>query len=198
MKNKNIRSLYWTLILYDESDNLNFKEKIEKIKCYEYLYIKHNKDIIPATGEVKKTHYHVVIKFKNYKWLNSLSQELEIPSNYFEPVRNLNNILCYLIHFKEENKYHYDICEVKGSPVFKDKLVKIINNFDSTEEEKISLIFNFISLQNKKINFSDLVDFVLKKGLWAEFRRSALIFSKLVDEHNSYCYNRSERKGNKK
>lgn len=188
MKNgmKNVRSKYWTLILYDESENLNFKDKIEKIKCYEYLYIKHNKDIIPETGELKKTHYHVVIKFNNYKWLNSLAEELDIPFNYFEPVRNLNNILCYLIHYNEENKFHYNICDVKGSSIFKNRLVKVINNFDSTEEEKISLIFNFIVLQNKKINFSDLVDFVLKKGLWAEFRRSALIFSKLLDEHNSY------------
>lgn len=187
MKNgmKNIRSKYWTLILYDESENLNFKEKMEKIKCYEYLYIKHNKDIILETGELKKTHYHVVIQFKNYKWLNSLAEELEVPANYFEPVRNLNNILCYLIHYNEENKFHYNICDVKGSTIFKNRLVKVINNFDSTEEEKITLIFNFIALQNKKINFSDLVDFVLKKGLWAEFRRSSLIFCKLLDEHNS-------------
>ena len=181
---KNERSLYWTLILYENSENLDFSKKIELIKKqYNYLYIKHDKDLLP-TGEIKKSHYHIVLKFKNYKWKNSLSEELDIPPNYLEPVRSLNSILCYLIHFKEETKHHYDIMEVKGSADFKSKLLKVINNIDKTEEDKISILFNYIMISNRKITFSNFVSYVISKGLWSEFRRSSTIFIKLLEEHN--------------
>lgn len=181
---KNERSLYWTLILYDDSDNLNFNEKIEIIKKnYNYLYIKHDKDKLES-GENKKAHYHIVLRFKNYKWLNSLSEELNVPYNYFQKVNSLNSILCYLIHFKEDNKYHYDITEVKGTSDFKSRLNKLILNCDKTEEDKISILFNYIMLSNSYITFSNFVSFVISKGLWSEFRRSATIFIKLLDEHN--------------
>lgn len=185
MKIENKRSLYWTLILYDDSENLNFHEKIEKLKGYEYLYIKHDKDIVPQTGEIKKIHYHVVLKFKNYKWLKSLSEELSIPMNYFEPVKNLNNILCYLIHYKEETKHHYDLTEVKGSHSFKDKLNKLINSIDLSEDERVSIIFNYIMTRTRYTTFSEMTSYILSKGLWADFRRSYGIFIRLLDEHNS-------------
>ena len=81
--NKNIRSLYWGLILYDDSENLNFNDKIITIaQNFDYVYIKHDKDI-DTNGNLKKIHYHIILKFNNYKWLKSLSDELNIPMNYF-------------------------------------------------------------------------------------------------------------------
>lgn len=182
---KNERSLYWTLILYEDSDTLNFKDKFEKIKNYEYLYIKHDKDIISTTGEIKKIHYHIVLKFKNYKWRSSLAEELEIESNYLQPVRNLNNILCYLIHYKEECKHHYDLVEVKGSASFKDKLNKVIKQIDMSEDERVSVIFNYIMTRTRYTSFSEMTSYIISKGLWADFRRSYGIFIRLLDEHNS-------------
>lgn len=181
---KNDRSLYWTLLLYEESENLEFTEIKEKLKIYDYLYILHDKDLLPS-GEPKKKHYHVVLRFKNYKWLNSLSEELGIPSNYFQKVRNLEGILCYLIHFKEENKHHYDIADVKGSSTFKNRLIKCLNSNDLSEEDKVSILFNYIVMSTHKISYSKFVSYVISKGLWSEFRRSASIFNKLLDEHNS-------------
>jgi hypothetical protein len=184
MKNK--RSLYWTLILYEDSTTLNFNDKIDYIKKnYDYLYIKHDKDK-DDKGNLKKIHYHIVLKFKNYKWLNSLSNELDISSNYFEPINSLKNMLCYLIHFNNEDKFHYSLDEVIGSNSLKNKLVSFINNDDKIEEDKIKIIFNFINSCDFFISYSMLVDFVLKNCLWAEFRRSSLVFFKLLEEHNKF------------
>lgn len=52
---KNERSKYWTLILYEDSENLKFIDYIDKIKNLSdnYCYILHNKDYT-ETGEIKK------------------------------------------------------------------------------------------------------------------------------------------------
>lgn len=105
---KNIRSKYYTIELYEESENIKFEDKIEKIKMYDYAYILHDKDN-------SKNHYHCVISFNNYRYINSVSEELEIPINYIEPIRSLDSILMYLIHFNDKSKYQYNFDEVKGS-----------------------------------------------------------------------------------
>lgn len=184
--NKNERSYYWTLILYEDSTSYCFNDIISRIKSnYDYLYIKHDKDI-DENGNLKKAHYHVVLKFKNYKWLNSLSKELDLTSNYFQSVNSLKGILCYLIHLNNTDKYLYSLNEVYGTKTFKSKLVKFVNNEDNTEEEKIKIIFDFINSTDYYISYSQLVNFVLEKCLWADFRRSSLIFFKLVEEHNKF------------
>lgn len=181
---KNIRSLYWGLILYDDSDNLNFIDKIQIIaQNYDYVYIKHDKDI-DSNGNLKKVHYHVILKFTNYKWLNSLSEELNIPMNYFEKINSLNNMLVYLIHYNNSDKYQYSLNDVFGTSSLKIKLNKCISNIEHTEEDKIMIILDFIYSYPTNLTYRDLVSFILNKGLWADFRRNANIIFKLLDEHN--------------
>lgn len=185
--NKNIRSLYWGLILYDDSENLNFNDKIITIsQNYDYVYIKHDKDI-DTNGNLKKIHYHIILKFNNYKWLKSLSDELNIPMNYFEKINSLNNMLVYLIHYNNPDKYQYSLNDVCGTASLKIKLNKCISNIENTEEDKIQIILDFIYSYPANLRYRDLVSFVLNKGLWAEFRRSSNIIFKLLDEHNFFC-----------
>lgn len=180
---KNNRSKYWTIILYDDSDNLNFIENFEKLKniSNSYVYVYHNKDEV-------KPHFHLVLGFNNYKWLNSLSEETEIPTHYFQPVRNLDNILTYLIHFKEENKYHYSLDDINGSIDFINKLKKAINKYGKEEDNLVYDIFEFI-ISNPSVSFTNLVKWVLENGYWAEFRRASSIFIKILDENNNKYYN---------
>lgn len=185
---KNERSLYWGLILYEDSDNLKFSDF--NFSNYEYLYIKHDKDKTDD-GSLKKTHYHVVLKFKNYKWLSSLSDETGIPYNYFEKIRSLDNILCYLIHYKEDSKYHYNFDDLVGSSILKSKLKKIINNFERDETDIMCDFMNFIN-SSKKIKFIDLYRFAVDNQYWSEFRRNYSILKDLTMEHNQ-LYNNYEK-----
>lgn len=179
---KNDRSLYWALLLYEESDNISFSS-IDLSK-YDYLYIKHDKDKL-EDGTLKKVHYHVILKFKNYKWLSSLSEELNIPSNYFEKIRSLDAMLAYLLHYKEEKKYHYNFDELVGSSLLKSKLKKIINSFEKDETDIISSFYAYIMQCDTFIKYSDLVRFALDNEFWGEFRRNFSIIKSLTDERNS-------------
>ena len=185
---KNERSKYWTLILYEDSENLKFNDYIEKIKFLSdnYCYILHNKDY-NENGEIKKNHYHIVMSFNNYKWLNSLSSELNIPSNYFEKVRNLEHILMYLIHFNDKDKYQYDFTEIIGTKTFKDKLYRSLHCYNKDEESKVSEIITYI-IEHPDLSFTNLVKWVVENGFWSEFRRASSIFIKLLDENKQKCY----------
>ena len=186
-KDKNLRSKYWTLILYEDSENLNFNFYVDYIKQnYIYLYIKHDRDY-NEFGEIKKPHYHVVLKFDNYKWLSALSGELNLPGTYFQPVNSMNAILMYLIHFNQPQKFQYSLNDVVGSSVLKNKLIKLIKN-DILEEDKVLKLYDFIS-NSEYITLNELVKFALKNNIWSEFRRSSLIFIKLLEEHNKIYYN---------
>lgn len=179
---KNDRSLYWALLLYEESDNISFNNV--DLSKYDYLYIKHDKDKFDD-GSLKKTHYHIILKFKNYKWLSSLSEELNIPFNYFQKIRSLDNMLTYLLHYKEDNKYHYSFDDLVGSSILKFKLKKIINSFERDETDIISSFYTYIMQSDVFIKYSDLVRFALDNQYWSEFRRNFSIIKSLTDERNS-------------
>lgn len=179
---KNIRSKYWTLIAYQESETLSFNDIKSKL-IGEYIYILHDKDINNDTGELIKPHYHIVFSFKNYKWLNSLSEELGIPSHYFQPVRNLNDILLYLLHYDYDNKFNYDMSECIGTPHFLLKLKRAVNSYGKDEDSKVSDIIDYI-ISHPGLSFTNLVKWVVDYGAWSDFRRASTIFIKLLEENN--------------
>lgn len=186
---KNVRSKYWTIILYQDSDTLSFDTFKQKLfSLGEYIYILHDKDTNTETGEIIKPHYHVVLSFNNYKWLNSLSEELGIPSNYFQPVRNLNDILLYLLHYDYDNKFNYSFNECIGTPQFLLKLKRAVNSYGKDEDSKVSDIIDYI-ISHPNLSFTNLVKWVVDYGAWSDFRRASTIFIKLLEENN-YKYSK--------
>ena len=178
---KNYRSRSHCLLLYPEDKT--HMEALNYIKqYYDYAYILHDKDYYDD-GTIKKPHYHVIITFKNAKWNTSVSEELKITTNYIEQCRNLELALEYLIHRNEETKYQYDIDEVKGT--LKQKLIKYLNQNDLDENDKVYELYKFINESEKRIYLYEFVDYCVKMGMWDIFRRSSLIFIKLIEEHNS-------------
>ena len=138
------RSRKHCLLLYPLEDE-SHKNAIDYIKNnYDYALIVHDKDYYTETGEIKKSHTHIVLSFNNAKWNTAISEELGITSNYIQQCRNYENALDYLIHFNDDSKYQYSIDEVKGN--LKNKLNKIINTDNKDENEKtIELIKYFNS-----------------------------------------------------
>ena len=115
------RSRNFNLVLYDEDEShKNALDYIEK-NC-DYAMILHDMDT-NEIGEIKKAHYHVVLRFPNAKWSTSLANDLGIGENYIEECRSLKRSLLYLIHYYDEDKYQYDIDDVKGS--LKNRLIEI-------------------------------------------------------------------------
>ena len=175
------RSRTHLLMLYPEDEtHMNALKKIEK--SYDYAYILHDKDR-DENGNIKKSHYHVVIRFTNQKWNTSVAKELNIAENYLEEPRNFDNALMYLIHFNDVDKYQYNIDDVKGP--LKKRLREKINSVDKTEGEKVFELIDYIEKQENIIKVTEFAKYCAVNGYWAEFRRSGMIFCKMIEEHNS-------------
>lgn len=174
------RSKVFNLVLYDEDET--HKLAIEKIKkSYDYAIILHDKDVNDE-GELKKPHYHIVLRFQNAKWNTALAKELDITENYLEESRSFKKSLLYLIHFYDEDKYQYPIDEVKGP--LKKRLEEFIKNDGKSESEKVLEIFDMIDEIDDHIEFSIFVKRIAIMGYWDVLRRSSSLFIRYVDEHN--------------
>ena len=180
-KNEKYRSRTHLLELYP--DNESHCEALEKIKkSYDCAYILHDKDV-KDDGTPKKPHWHVVLRFPNAKWNSSLADELGIEERFTEEPRSFDNSLLYLIHFNDSDKFQYDVDDVKGS--IKKRVKELINKSNKSEGEKVFELIEFIDNYEDRLSVKDFARFCASNGYWAEFRRSGMIFCKIIEEHNS-------------
>lgn len=176
------RSRTHALLLYP--DDLSHQNAIEKItQSYDYALVLHNRDVVPESGELKKAHYHVIIRFSNQQWNSKLCKDLGITMNYCREVKNFDNALMYLMHYNDSDKAQYSIDEIKGN--LKSRLKERISSINKSEGEKVVELFDYIDSNDKFISVKEFATFCAKNGYWSEFRRSATIFLKVLDEHNS-------------
>lgn len=183
-KEEKFRDRTLALLLYP--DDPSHQQAIEKIKqSYDYALILHDKDV-DEDGVIKKAHYHVVLRFKNQTWNSAVAKDLGIELNYIQKVRSFDNALQYLIHFNDSDKFQYSIDEVKGN--LKSRLKEKINSAEKSEGEKVIDLIDFINSFEKKLTIKEFALYCAENGYWSEFRRSATIFIKIIDEHNAKIY----------
>lgn len=175
------RAKTFNLVLYPE-DESHVKAIVKIQNSYDYAYILHDKDT-NEKGEGKKSHWHVVLTFKNAKWNTALSEELGITPNYIEESRSIKRSLLYLIHYYDENKFQYDLDEVHGS--LKKRLKGYIQGEGKTESEKVIEIFQEIDSIDDFIDFKIFVKHIAKIGYWDVLRRSSSLILRYLDSHNS-------------
>lgn len=187
----NERSKVFLLILY--ADDSSHMQVLDFVKAnYDYAYIYHDKDtyeedvetngIVHKKGDLKKGHYHVVLRFKNQRYKKALAKELELAENYIEVCHDFKRALLYLIHYYDEDKYQYLPDDVVGT--LKSKLIEYCKNDGKTESEKILEIFSEIDSYEAQIDFMVFVKHVAKMGYWDVLRRSSSIIMRYIDCHN--------------
>ena len=187
MSKEKYRSRVHMLLLYP--DNEQHVKAVEKIKqSYDYALILHDKDYFTedteqhVRGELKKEHWHIVLRFNQAVWSTAICKELGIEHNYIENVKRFDNAIQYLIHYNDSDKAQYTVEEVQGN--LKQKLVESINKVEKSESEKVVELIEFIERQENRISIKAFASYCASQGYWSEFRRSATIFIKIIDEHN--------------
>lgn len=186
---ENLRGENWTITLYPEQGNSQDMITLEYITSnFKYAYILHNKDINNETGELKKEHIHVVIKLENARTLQSIAKELNIEENRLERVRNLRKMIRYLVHQDNQEKYQYEIENIKTD--MWEEIEKYFQN--DSESYDILLIYEFIYTIDRYLYFQEVLEYVLKNNLYASYRRGANIINRIVEEHNKLFLERKE------
>lgn len=180
MAKEKYRSRVHMLLLYP--DNESHRKAMDTIKhTYDYAAILHDKDI-DEEGNLKKPHWHVVLRFQQATWSSAICKNLEIEHNFIEDVKKFDNAMLYLLHYNDMDKHQYDVCDVFGN--LSCKLVEIINKGEKSEGEKVVELIEFIENCGSKLSIKEFSKFCATNGYWAEFRRSGAIFCRMIDEHN--------------
>ena len=152
-------------------------------QSYQYVYILHDKDL-NADGELKKPHWHVLIKgFNSAVWSSSICEQLGIGENCIEKVRNFQSALRYLIHKDDLDKAQYSVDDVQGN--LKAEFEKAVGE-GMTEEKAISIIFDFLESSDEQISYRDMFKFVLDNGLYGYYRQSYGVIKDLLYQHNEF------------
>lgn len=181
MNNK--RFYNFIVIIYEDDDN--FKEQYEFLtKEKESIWIRHDQDI-DDDGNLKKPHYHFILKLKNAKTISALAKYVNVQENMIEPVKkSFNGALKYLIHYGYDDKFQYDKSLVESnSEKLRRKFDDLVTN-DITEVEKVINIQEFIENQSEFIDMPVLGKYVQKINMWDAFRRNYSYFKDLVNSHN--------------
>lgn len=179
------------LLLYP--DNESHVEVLSKItKSYDYAGITHDRDTWTADdekknpehkqGALKKEHIHVVLRTPNATWNTAICKELGLEEKFCEQVKNIDRALQYLLHYNEPDKTQYSIEDVYGG--LRTKLIESIKKNEKSEGEKVVELIEYIETQTTPISIKQFASYCAKNGYWSEFRRSATIFLKVLEEHN--------------
>lgn len=170
-------------VLYPDDES--HVEALSKLQSggYNFAAILHDKDVYEdgeRAGELKKPHWHIVIRFKNAVWNTAIAKELGITPNYLEACKDVDASLLYLVHYGNEKKAQYDYEEVFG-PL----RLKLATLLADTDEGTRALHINEI-IENSPgpIGYSELLKKTVAAGLYADLRRMGSFAVGLMREHN--------------
>lgn len=177
---KKERSRLWNVLLYP--DDPTHADALDKIRSgdYEYVMVLHNCDTNPETGELKKEHYHVILRFTNAVYNAALCKDLGIEINYLQKTKSWKDSAVYLLHFGKEDKYQYPADALEGTLV--DQVLKIMSG--KNEKDGILALMDWIDEQPGFISTAQLNREACRRDLWDVCRRSGVFLLRTLDEHN--------------
>ena len=174
-------------VLYpDDSSHVEAMEKLQS-GGYNFAAILHDKDVYEDgehAGELKKPHWHIVLRFKNAVWNTAVAKELGITANYLEACKDVDSSLLYLVHFGNEKKAQYDYESVFGP--LRLKLATLLA--DTDEGTRALNIVEIVENTPGPIGYSELIKKAVAAGLYADLRRMGTFAVGLVRENNYDCW----------
>lgn len=138
MPHVKVKSRTLAIVLYPESQQF----AIDTIRShYSHVGMLHDRDT-DSNGELKKAHWHFVIRFKQARWSSGVAAELGI-EDHFESVKNLDGALRYLLHIDDPDKFQYDANSASCS---RDMMVVFNKALDNSisEDDRVLTIIEFI------------------------------------------------------
>lgn len=181
------RDRKFVAVLYPEDST--HAECIEKLKAggYNFAAILHDKDVYEDgehQGELKKAHWHIVLRFKNAVWNTAIAKELGITPNYLESCKDVDASLLYLVHYGNSEKAQYEYESVFGP--LRLKLATLLA--DTDEGTRVMGIVEIIENSPGPIGYSELLKKAVAAGLYSDLRRMGHFATGLIREHNFEVY----------
>lgn len=188
-----VRCRNWCALLYpDDPTHVRALELLEEHK-YRFVAMRHDKDTwteaeckdgAHTPGELKKAHWHIVIKCKQARWNTAIAKQLGIATNYLQECADFDEAVLYLTHVNQPEKYQYDSSEAFGNLTA--HLEKLL--LDDDEGMRVLEIVKVIDATPGEARYRDILVHCCNNGLYGEFRRLGCGVKYLLDEHNADIY----------
>lgn len=190
-ENPRFRDRKFCAVLYPE-DPTHFA-CVEKLKTggYTYALILHDQDVYEdgdQKGQLKKPHWHVVLKFTNAVWNVPTAKELGIEPNYLQKCSSMDGALLYLVHDGNPDKYQYSLDNVEGP--LKTRLAALL--VDDDEGTRALTIYQMIKSSPGIVTYSEIFEKAIKAGLYGDFRRMGGGVNSLIADHNYEFYRETQ------
>lgn len=177
------KSRQYVAVLYeDDPSHVQALDEIQRLPGAEWWYIRHYLDVKDdGTGELKKPHWHVVLRLKNPRHPDSLAASLGLAPNYLQVANKVSGAIRYLVHKDDSDKFQYPVSAVctNASDVLRRALSDSLD--DSTSAR---MILQFVQAQVACLSMSTLAFWCFENGCYAAFRRAYGMFRDVVREHN--------------
>ena len=191
-------------VFYPDSDTYDYSDVMQKISSFgSALFILHDKDLNDE-GEVKKAHYHFVVRWTSgtalYRSsianLSGLSKMDVIPiyGKYDSDQGNsLEQSLLYLTHRNYPEKVQYsdsDLLLSYDSGLVLYNLYKgfLNDKVVTLDSDALQQIRDFIVNQDFRVTSTALLDFLIRNDFLAVYRRYYHLISNIQREHNDFFY----------
>ena len=177
-----MNAIRYNFVMYDVTMIQQFlgllsSAKGKNISSYQYAFIYHDKDILEATGEPKKAHFHLWLEFPEAvksmfidKILEACGGNASMRSNK----KTDRNFLAYLTHDTTNSglkaRYNYEDIITNIEPnEFKEMYLEAISNANRPNKQKqeidmITKIYEIVSMNNDIISVSSLMNYIINSN----------------------------------
>lgn len=173
-----MKGTIWFLLIYE--DDPNYKLYVENLEeSFDYVKIRHDKDIVEETGELKKPHVHYLLK-TNQMSIARVSEISRVPMNYIKVRTDYAFAFRYLLHLDQPDKTRYKETELEGYQL-KERLRKYVEC--DREEAVITDILEIIEYHKAHGSATKhLLNDILRSGYWGYWKQSQSTFLMLWKE----------------
>lgn len=161
------RSCVFCGILYPDDESQQYAIECFRKGKYKVVYILHDRDL-DEEGNLKKPHYHFIIRFCNQRFLSPVAKELQIQENYIQCCSSFASQSCYIIHIDEPLKAQYLAEEVEGNNLT--EFYEAIEKKQNVEAFKVQKIIEYIH-NHELLSYKQLVLWCCSNGFFDVLRR---------------------------
>ena len=147
----------------------------------EVYKLKHNGELpIWKPNELKKPHIHIVVHNSSNCIKKNAVRKFGVAENYVRKVGNLKQMVRYLIHKDNPEKFQYTEDQIITNAT--DKLESFLKE-EMDVTDKARLILDFI-YSDSCDSLSSLANFAINNKCWDELRRGQHIYTQIMYERN--------------
>lgn len=161
---KQAKKRNWALIAYPESMPENWEQVLTETGlevCISPLHDKDEKEDSP--GELKKPHYHIIIKYPGPTTNNTVKELAEsINAPTWRPVESLRGAVRYQTHKDNPEKAQYQESDIRTLNGFE---LYGINDLTSSELRELSFRCQDLINEQGLLEYSDLMDLLQSMAL---------------------------------